>query len=322
VENPVVPQVVELLARERQAAREARDFAAADELRAQLEARGWNVVDTPAGPTLQPRPVARASATVLEVHPRAEDVPSLWSEPAAPGVTLILPASRWRDDLVRCAAAFSRNSPSLQILVVASTAEDERPAVEWLESQHPNIWGLLLEEVPGHAMRLNAGLRRARTEFVAIADTSVEPAGDCITPLVTSLADASLGAAGPFGLRSRDLREFEDDPGPEVDALEGYLMVMRRDVMARLGGLDHHYRFYRIADIDLSLAIRAAGYALRAVAGLPMVRHMHRGWHETPEDERERLSKRNFYRFLKRFGDRYDLLIDPDPASHHHHAHH
>jgi hypothetical protein len=41
----------------------------------------------------------------------------------------------------------------------------------------------------------------------------------------------------------------------------------------------------------------------------PLVRHEHRGWTSVPEAERDRLSKRNFYRFLDRFRDRLDLAV-------------
>ncbi|HEU0235881.1 MAG TPA: hypothetical protein VFR14_05505, partial [Candidatus Limnocylindrales bacterium] len=40
----------------RSAARAARDFERADALRAEIEALGWDVVDTPAGSTLRQRP--------------------------------------------------------------------------------------------------------------------------------------------------------------------------------------------------------------------------------------------------------------------------
>jgi hypothetical protein len=46
-----------------------------------------------------------------------------------------------------------------------------------------------------------------------------------------------------------------------------------------------------------------------AVAGLPLTKHEHRLWEATPPDERDRLSKRNFYRFLDRWGKRADLLV-------------
>ena len=47
---------VEHLLEQRQAARERRDFAAADALRDELRRAGWLVRDTPDGPELAPAP--------------------------------------------------------------------------------------------------------------------------------------------------------------------------------------------------------------------------------------------------------------------------
>jgi hypothetical protein len=45
-----------------------------------------------------------------------------------------------------------------------------------------------------------------------------------------------------------------------------------------------------------------------ATEALPLRRHEHRGWTSLPDDERDRVSRRNFYRFLDRWGTRRDLL--------------
>jgi hypothetical protein len=45
--------------------------------------------------------------------------------------------------------------------------------------------------------------------------------------------------------------------------------------------------------------------------------HEHRVWESMPPDERDRKSKRNFYRFLHRWGDRRDLLLQPAPIHYH-----
>ena len=45
------------------------------------------------------------------------------------------------------------------------------------------------------------------------------------------------------------------------------------------------------------------------VDGLDVVRHEHRGWTSLSEADRDRLSKRNFYRVLKRYATRRDLLV-------------
>ena len=124
-----------------------------------------------------------------------------------------------------------------------------------------------------------------------------------------ALADATAGIIGAFGVNSQDLRDFEDASGPEVDAVEGYLMALRRERVREVGLLDEKFRFYRHLDLDYSLTCRERGYHNRIVPDLPIRRHAHSDWERTPEEERDRLSKRNFYRFLKKHGDRTDLLL-------------
>jgi cysteinyl-tRNA synthetase len=141
-------------------------------------------------------------------------------------------------------------------------------------------------------------------------DGSVEPTGDVFGPLGAALRDPSVGVTGPFGISTEDLREFHESDGPEVDAIEGYLMAFRRDVIRDVGLFDEKFRWYRTADIECSFRIKEAGMrALRV--DVPVTKHEHRMYHATPEAERDRLSKRNFYRFLERFRDRYDLLVEP-----------
>jgi hypothetical protein len=45
------------------------------------------------------------------------------------------------------------------------------------------------------------------------------------------------------------------------------------------------------------------------VADLPLEKHEHRLWEATDPKERQRLSRRNMYRFLDRWGQRTDLLV-------------
>jgi cysteinyl-tRNA synthetase len=52
-EQPPLERHVEVLMEERQRARQARDFARADALRAQIQERGYVVEDTPQGPRLK-----------------------------------------------------------------------------------------------------------------------------------------------------------------------------------------------------------------------------------------------------------------------------
>ena len=113
---------------------------------------------------------------------------------------------------------------------------------------------------------------------------------------------------GPFGLVSDDLHEFRESDGPDVDAIEGYVMAFRRELVERGLRFDEKFKFYRTADIELSFRIKAMG--LRAkVTPIEVTRHEHRMWANTSEEERARLSKRNFYRFLDTWRGRTDLLV-------------
>jgi GT2 family glycosyltransferase len=165
---------------------------------------------------------------------------------------------------------------------------------------------------------MNAGLRRATGRLVLVADGSVEPTGDVLGPLAGALEDPTVGVCGPFGIVTADLREFEPSDGPDVDAIEGYLMAFRREVLAASDLFDEKFRWYRTADIELSFRIKDAG--LRAVVvPVPVERHEHRMWFETPPADRARWSKRNFYRFLDRWRDRWDLTVGGAPDHRHDH---
>jgi cysteinyl-tRNA synthetase len=149
---------------------------------------------------------------------------------------------------------------------------------------------------------------------VVALDASVEPTGDVLDPLEAALLDAALGVAGPFGIVTRDLREFDEAPGPgPCDAVEGYLMAFRRELLTEIGGFDEHFRWYRTADIEWSFRVRDAGYRCEVVP-VPVIKHDHRMWFETPPAERAKWSKRNYYRFLDRWRDRWDLVLSGRPS--------
>ena len=152
-------------------------------------------------------------------------------------------------------------------------------------------------------------LRQARGRHVLFIDTSVEIKGDVFTPLRSLLEDPTIGVAGRWGVVTEDLRSFDEAPSSgDVHAVEGYLMAFRREVLREVGFLDEKFRFYRHLDLDFSFAVRSRGYRAVVDTTLPVVRHDHVEWSATPPEERDRLSKRNFYRFLQKWGERTDLL--------------
>jgi cysteinyl-tRNA synthetase len=166
----------------------------------------------------------------------------------------------------------------------------------------------------GWAAGGNVGLRQAGGRIVVFLDTSIELAGDIFDGIEGLLGDETVGVAGRWGVVSNDLRSFDEAQGSgDVDAVEGYLMAFRRDVLREVGLQDEKYRFYRHLDLDFSFSVRSRGYRAVIDTSLPAIKHDHVEWSATPPLDRDRLSKRNFYRFLQKWGDRTDLLVSGAP---------
>jgi GT2 family glycosyltransferase len=292
-----VPPEVERLVAERARARAARDFARADALRARIAALGFEVRDAPGGTTVVPRPVER-------VDPAR--VPSILDRAATLDVSVHVLWEGFAGDLERFLAGLERHSLAHAFEVVI--VDNASPDAAWLDSKaSERVRVLHLDREVGYAEARNAGLKTSRGRVVVLADLSVEPTGDILGPLVRALDDPTVGAAGPWGLVSSDLREFVSSPGPEVDAIEGYLLATRRDLLAR-AMLHERFRWYRHADVDLCFQLRALG-TRAVVVPVPAVRHVHRGWTALDEAERARRSKRNWYLLLDRWKRRHDLLL-------------
>jgi cysteinyl-tRNA synthetase len=311
----MLPDDVRQLLRERDAARSARDFNRADTLRDQIHALGWEVQDSPHGstarPMLPPAPIATGYA-------RPEDLASMLDEPARVDASVQTVASTHGEDLERFLAGLAAHPPadaiSWELIVVANAPDYELPPVLDRISLAVAPTVLATSARLGWADAVNLGLRRSLGQATIVVDTSLEPIGDFVSPLVAALGQPRVGLAGGWGVTSDNGRHFQAAPAGEVDALEAYCLAVGREALREVGGFDRRFRFYRNADLDFSFAVRNAGWRAIAIDGLPLLQHEHRGWQELSEAERERLSKRNFYRFLKHWGDRRDLLLNP----HHH----
>jgi len=328
-----IPDDVLSTAHARARAREARDWAEADRLRAEIEAAGWKVADRGTDFALTPAAPPDETDGGRIRYGSSRSVPSRLDEAPTGVATVVLLATEWPDDLERALASLRATSPAGTSVVVVADAPsaDQAAALEGLAtpdsgataSTDPRPFAIEVvwtSERLGHAAATNIGLRRTSGPVVVLLDTSVEPSGDIVAPLVLALDDPSVAVAGVWGITSGDLRRFEDAPAGDVDAIEGYLQAFRRADYAERGPLDERFRFYRNLDIWWSLVLRDEGEGSpprRAISldGLPAVRHEHRGYASLPDDERDRQSKRNFYRIIDRFGARRDLLTHPAGAA-------
>lgn len=317
-----IPDEVLSAAHARAQAREAGDWPEADRLRAEIEASGWKIADRGTDFALTPVAPLDIVEGARVLYGSSASVPTLLDAPDAGLVSVILIATDWPDDLERSIAGLRASSPAgtSAVIVADAPSPEQTTALEAMEAIDRAVKPEFRVEIVwtgerlGYAAATNIGLRRATGTAVVLLDTSLEPTGDVLTPLIRTLDDPTVAVAGGWGIVSADLRKFSDAPPGDADAIEGYLQAFRRADYAERGPLDERFRFYRNLDIWWSLVLRDEGEGSTprravGVADLPVVRHAHRGYASLPDDERDRQSKRNFYRIIDRFGPRLDLLV-------------
>jgi GT2 family glycosyltransferase len=202
------------------------------------------------------------------------------------------------------------------VLVDDGTEEAAGRALEDLARADERVRVLHLDLAIGFGAAMNLGMGQALGRVLVWLDPHVEATGDLLGPLLEALDRPDAGLAGGWGVVTTSLLEFEADQGPEVDAVEGYLLAVPRALAARVG-VDPRDRYYRNADLDYSFAVRALGHRALRVE-VPARRHRHRAWHETDPTERDRWSKKNYDRFLSRWKQRTDLLTRGFEGYHRH----
>jgi Glycosyl transferase family 2 len=309
----LVPEQVKELAERRVQARAERDFATADAIRDQLAEQGWLVRDVSGGYELTPRPP-------YPVHP---DLPALTravERPvgAARRATVGLLAEGWPDDLRRCVQALVAQAPADVVVSVLDlgNVDGAGDVLHELATAHPERIEELHVAVPtvGWGPARAALLAHDPAEVHIVMDCSTVLDGDAISPLLDALVDASVAAAGWRGANF----DLDDgwrsvaDAGPgEVDVLLGYLMAVRRSALTAGAGPDPKARYYRNADLELSLILRERGGRLVVPVPpdqLPCHQERHHGYHDVDPGYRERESRRNYDRLLRRFRGRTELL--------------
>ncbi len=299
------PAEVVALAEQRAAARAGKDYAESDRLRDQIAAAGWVVRDGPEGYVLAERPPYAVLASVA-------DLPDRSTEPDAGRCTVALLVEGWPQDVRTCVAALLEHSPPEVTVVLLENGETDAGAVvhELAEADPGRVLELHVERAAGWSAARQALLRADTAPVHVLMDPSTVLEGNALGPVLQAFDDPTVVGAGWRGVRVQDgWREFEDAGPGEVEALLGYLFAVRRSAAARVP-LPAKARFYRNADMEWSFLLREQGGRLVVPsADLPVRQDRHRGYHETPVDDRDKESKKTYDRFLQRFRGREDLRL-------------
>ena len=294
--------------------RDQRRYTEADEERDGLNDAGFVVEDGRTATRVRPKTDWEKRQEAWHTVSAAVEVPSLHDEADAADFSFAVVAHNYVDDVRRCVESAMRWAEDRGVEVVAVDNGSTDGTEEWLEhsaADDPRIRVIHTDHALGEGAARNMALKQCRGRTIVLLDTSVEVTGDLLGPIDRMLEDDSVGVAGPFGLRTSNLHHFHEGEGEagDMDAMQAYCFAFRRHRLRDVGLMREAYRFYRNLDLDYSFHFKERGYRIVADPTLPVRRHEHRAWSELAEGERDELSRKNYRRFLDRWGDRADLLV-------------
>lgn len=331
-----VPARVAEQVQERSGLRQSQAYNEADTLRGQLEKAGYELRDTPRGSLIEPLYLDEE----FPVLSHSTDGPDNTDQPDRYAFSINIIAHNSRSDLQRALASICRyaGQQPLEVVIIENGSTDDtlnylrelarQGELEGAEGQKIALQVLFADHNMGFAAGRNATMRASLGRNVVLLDTSIEFKGEVWSELNRRLADPEVGLVGPFGLVTDDLRDFREAEGPQVDAIEGYLMAFPRRLLQEVGWLNERFRFYRLADIYFSFYFKAAGYlVLTTPEILPALeKHPHLEWYSLSEEERRGKSKKNYDIFRDRWHHGESLLAaNYDPQKRwfgHDHAQH
>jgi GT2 family glycosyltransferase len=304
-----IPEEILALSHERDALRKRGQYDRADVLKRQIEEAGYAIKDNPHGAHLVILPSIDVDGTIYRT---ARQLPSLLDEPDSYTFSVNILARNSFEQTRRCLESVLRFAGNIEteILLVDNASQDELSNwIETLQDKVPHLHILRTSRTMGEAQARNIGLKRSRGHYILLLDSSLELTGDIFTPLAKTLSDPKVGITGLYGLCTDDLRHFETSQQAEVEVVNALCMAFRRKLLKKVGFFDERYRFPQYMDVDFSFAVRDTGAQVLITPDLPVKCHPELQDTSLSDAERARLTKRNFYRFLEKWGTRDDLLI-------------
>ena len=177
-----------------------------------------------------------------------------------------------------------------------------------LENLSPRIKINYVKQKLGWSNAVNLLLEQVPTKYLVLMDSSTRLIGNPFPLVLEKISSGFIGVGWKGGLINLDdeWRSVEDKGPGEVDVLFGYFMALDREFAQEVGA-NPSAKYYRNADLELSLALRERGGTLLQIE-LPLVQERHHGYYDVEEGYREKHSKENYQRLLKRFRGNIGIL--------------
>jgi Glycosyl transferase family 2 len=308
--HPGIPADILALSHERDELRKRGKYDRADALKRQIEEAGYSIKDNPHGAHLIVLPSVGVDGVVYRT---ARQVPSLLDEVDRYEFSVNILANTNIEETKRCVESVMRcmGIHEVEILLLNNRSSEELD--DWFRELQRNDSRLHLLSTSrplGEAQARNVSMKQSQGKYILLLASSIELLGDVFTPIVQILADNSIGITGFRGLRTEDLHHFEESKDLEVEVVDELCMAFQRKLLKKVGFFDESYRFPYYMAFDFNFAVRDSGVRAVVAANLPIRSYPPLQDATLSDAERTRLKKRNFYRFLDKWGDRDDLLLD------------
>ena len=244
------------------------------------------------------------------------DVSSLLDSKNKKQLSVCIIADEYLEDFNRCLQSVINNVPnkiSYEILIAFNGVNiKNQNQIKSNYKSNGNLKYFHIDPACGAGAVRNILIKQSTGENLILLDTSIEITGNIFEEIITDLKDQNIGLTGPFGLKTNDLNHFHENSINKeyVDAIQLYLLALRRNTLMKVGLFRENFRFYRNLDIDFSFQVKNENFKLLSNPNIPIKRHVHSVWENTHEKTRDELSKDNYKRFLTKWKNYKHLLIN------------
>ncbi len=294
------PEAVVELARARLAARAAKDWALADQLRNRIAELGFEVLDVADGFEFKLK-------SPFPIVSRVGDLRKFTDKTFESSIAII--ADGYIDDLIAAISSAKEYAPvGCAILVLISGKPELRSIAAQVDAR---TFIAQVQEGVGWGEAANALLKYSPAPYLIIMDPSTRLLADAVTPTIVALSTGDWAAVGWRGglINIADEWRSVEDKGPgEVDVLFSYFLGLNRESAIESGGFNNRATFYRNADIEFSLRLRQSRGNLLQM-DLPLEQARHHGYYDTDPSFRDEQSKKNYDRILERFRGKNEILV-------------
>jgi len=284
----------EELAQARLDARAVKDFAKADQLRDEIAALGFEVIDIAGGFEFRAK----------ERFPRYASTRDIKAIKVEGDIAITIIVDGFTADALESVRTIKANTKTP---IIALVIGDPAELVDEIDLQFQIV---AIAENFGWGENTNALLKNLSTKYMLIMDPSTRFLGDAITPVLAELEKSEFSAVGwRGGLVNTDdeWRSVDDKGAGEVDVLFSYFMALNCADATNAGGFNNRAIYYRNADMEFSLRLRQSNGRLLQM-DLPLEQARHHGYYDTDEEFREIQSKKNYDRILERFRGKSAIL--------------